>query len=206
MSPRAATIDAGSAPGAGSAAAHPEAEGPALSPPVAEARLRALRDEHFEFVWRSLRRLGVADADTDDAVQQVFITASSKLDAIADGSERSFLFGVALRVASHARRAVRRRGEVSGDALDACADGAPAPDDLLEQRRARALLDEVLEGLPLDVRAVFILFEMEELSLSEIAEMLGIPQGTAASRLRRGRERFQAEIARIEARRARRVR
>jgi RNA polymerase sigma-70 factor, ECF subfamily len=175
----------------------------AVPAPGAEARLRALRDAHFEFVWRAVRRLGVADADTDDAVQQVFIVAASKLDAIQEGSAKSFLFNVALRVASHARRSVRRRGEVSGDALDGCPSGAPASDELLEQRRARVLLDEVLQTLPLDVRAVFILFELEEMDLAEIAALLGIPRGTAASRLRRGRERFEAEIRRLKAREAR---
>lgn len=164
-----------------------------------EARLRALRDQHFEFVWRSVRRLGVPEADVDDAVQEVFITAARKLDAVEPGRERGFLFAIALRMASHARRAERRRAEAFGDALDACPDGTPGADELLEQRRARALLDEVLDSLPLDVRAVFILFELEEMALGEIAALLGIPKGTAASRLRRGRERFQAEIARIEA-------
>ena len=172
--------------------------------PGDEARLRALRDEHYEFVWRSVRRLGVADADADDAVQQVFITAATRLDAILPGRERAFLFGVGMRMASHARRAVRRRGETTLDALDDRADDAPAADALLEQRRARALLDEVLEALPLDVRAVFVLFELEELGITEIAELLDIPRGTVASRLRRGRERFEAEIARVKARQQRR--
>jgi RNA polymerase sigma-70 factor (ECF subfamily) len=172
------------------------------APPVAgaEARLRALRDEHFEFVWRALRRLGVADADTDDAVQQVFITAAGKLDDIHEGSAKSFLFGVALRVASHARRSVKRRAEVGSEALDGCLSGTPETDELLDQRRARTLLDEVLQTLPLDVRAVFILFELEEMDLAEIAALLGIPRGTVASRLRRGRERFEAEIRRLQAR------
>src|SRR4051812_29691540 len=78
-----------------------------------DARMRAIQHEHFEFVWRSVRRLGVPDADADDAVQQVFIVTSRRLETIPDGSERAFLFGTAIRVASHARRAIRRRGEVS---------------------------------------------------------------------------------------------
>jgi RNA polymerase sigma-70 factor (ECF subfamily) len=184
----------------------PPAWGVAKSAARADTRLRALREEHFEFVWRSLRRLGVAEADTDDAVQQVFIIVADKLEAIDAGSEKSFLFGIALRVASHARRAVQRRSEVDGEGIEEMVDGAPAADELLEQRRARALLDEVLQALPLDVRAVFILFELEEMSLADIARLLEIPQGTAASRLRRGRERFEAEVARIKARQARRAR
>jgi len=78
---------------------------------------------------------------------------------------------------------------------------APSAEDLVDRRRARELLDQVLESIPLDVRAVFILFEMEEMTLAEIAALLGIPSGTAASRLRRGRELFQAEITRLKARR-----
>src|SRR5690242_17321725 len=81
---------------------------------LAASRLRALQEEHFEFLWRSLRRLGVPEADVDDAVQQVFLVAARR--EILPGSERSFLFATALRVASHARRTLRRRRE-SGEAV-----------------------------------------------------------------------------------------
>jgi RNA polymerase sigma-70 factor (ECF subfamily) len=178
-------------------------------PGEAAVRFRAIRDEHFEFVWRSVRRLGVPDADVDDAVQQVFIVASRRLDEIAVGSERSFLFGTAMRVAMQVRRTLRRRGEVSlsedaaqGPAMEP-PDTGPDAEELLAQRRARATLDEVLETLPLDVRAVFVLFELEEMRVPEIASLLGIPLGTAASRLRRGRELFQEELARVKARQKR---
>jgi RNA polymerase sigma-70 factor (ECF subfamily) len=164
-----------------------------------EARLRAMRHEHFEFVWRSVRRLGVPEADADDATQQVFIVAAGKLRVIAEGSERAFLFGAALRVASHVRRSHRRRGEVTY-AVTEPEDASPSAEELIDRRRARALLDEVLESLPLDVRAVFVLFELEEMTLSEIATILGIPPGTAASRLRRGRELFQSAVARLRLR------
>ncbi|MCC6554812.1 MAG: sigma-70 family RNA polymerase sigma factor [Polyangiaceae bacterium] len=166
-----------------------------------EARFRAIRDAHFELVWRSVRRLGVPEADADDAVQQVFIVAARRLQVIRPGSERAFLFATALRVAWHARRSRQRRGEVAGEAREAL-DGAPSPEELMDQRRARALLDEALEALPLDARAVFILFELEEMTQSQIAALLELPPGTVASRLRRGREEFQAAIARIKARAA----
>jgi RNA polymerase sigma-70 factor (ECF subfamily) len=187
--------------------------------PGGEARLRAIRDQHFEFVWRSVRRLGVPEADADDAVQQVFIVASRRLASITEGSERAFLFGTALRVASHARRAAKRRGEVplhdEGPQATSSVPRSPAEqgssigehassaEDLIDQRRARALLDDVLESLPMDMRAVFVLFELEEMTLAEIAALLGLPGGTVASRLRRGRELFQAEITRLKARRRR---
>ncbi|MBK8259194.1 MAG: sigma-70 family RNA polymerase sigma factor [Polyangiaceae bacterium] len=164
-------------------------------------KLRALQEEHFEFLWRSLRRLGVPEADVDDAVQQVFLVAARRV--IQPGSERSFLFATALRVASHARRTLRRRRE-SDEAVPEQTDHTPSPEELLDQRRARALLDEVLEVLPMDVRAVFILFELEELTVVQIAKMLDIPVGTAASRLRRGREMFQEAVARVRSQTQRR--
>lgn len=168
---------------------------------LSAAKLRAMREEHFEFLWRSLRRLGVPEADVDDAVQQVFLVAARR--EIQPGAERSFLFATALRVASHARRTLRRRRE-SGDDVPEQTDATPSPEELLDQRRARALLDEVLESLPLDVRAVFILFELEEMTVVEIASMLEIPLGTASSRLRRGREQFHQAVARIKAAQAQR--
>ena len=79
------------------------------------ARLRAMMDNHFETVWRSLRRLGVPEAGADDAAQQVFVVASRRLDEITVGGERGYLLGIALRVASDARRALARRREVSID-------------------------------------------------------------------------------------------
>ena len=165
------------------------------------ARLRAMQEEHFEFLWRSLRRLGVPEADVDDAVQQVFLVAARR--TIQPGAERSFLFATALRVASHARRTLRRRREAD-EPVPEQTDATPSPEELLDQRRARALLDEVLEALPLDVRAVFILFELEEMTVVEIAAILGLPPGTAASRLRRGRELFQQTVARVRANATRR--
>src|SRR5687768_4166665 len=73
------------------------------------ARVREMLDADFDFIWRLLRRLGVDEADVDDAAQRVFIVASSKLDQIQVGSERTFLFSTALRVASANRRNVGRR-------------------------------------------------------------------------------------------------
>lgn len=162
-------------------------------------RLRVLVDAHYDFVWRSLRRLGVHDADVDDAAQQVFVTASRKLEAIRRGCERSFLFQTALRVASDSRRTRRRRREVAEDELgytEEPRDPAPATDDLVDLRRARAQLDEILDDMPLDLRAVFVLFELDEATLAEISALLHVPVGTVASRLRRARLQFREAATR----------
>src|SRR5438105_10514602 len=85
--------------------------------PRDQARLRALVSDHVDFIWRSLRRLGVLEADLGDAAQQVFLVTARKLDLVRHGSERAFLFQTAVRVASDSRRTRRRRREVSSDVL-----------------------------------------------------------------------------------------
>jgi RNA polymerase sigma-70 factor (ECF subfamily) len=139
----------------------------------------------------------VPESRVDDAAQEVFVIASQKLGAIREGSERSYLFGTALRVASQMRRSAVMRHEVGVSTPPEMEAIASRPDELLDRGRARALLDAVLDSLDDDVRAVFVLYELEELETKEIAELLGIPAGTVASRLRRGREAFEAKVSRL---------
>jgi RNA polymerase sigma-70 factor (ECF subfamily) len=167
------------------------------------ARLRAIVRDNYAFLWRSLRRLGVAQADLDDAAQRVLGVLARRVTDVADGSERAFLFQTALRVAREVRRAHRRdRVALDPERVNAAADPAPLADEALAKAEARALLDEVLDAMPLDVRAVFVLFELEQLTTGEIAALLGLPAGTVSSRLRRGREEFEAIARRLRARRA----
>lgn len=163
---------------------------------VAPDRLRALFDAHFDFVWRSLRRLGVPEATVDDATQEVFLVLSRRLDDVELGCEKSFLFSTALRVASTARRSHARRG-AHDDSVDELVDGAPSPSDVVDRQNARRVLDRVLAALDLDLRAVFVLYELEEMTMAEIAAALDLAPGTVASRLRRARETFAAEAARV---------
>lgn len=165
-----------------------------------DARTRVLVDEHFNFIWRSLRRMGVPEADVDDAVQEVFIVASRRVDSIEPGCERSFLFGTAIRVASNRRRQVARRREQRDATIIDIRDPAPDPEATTEFARTREKLQRVLDELSVELRAVFVLFEIEELSVPQIAELVGIPEGTVASRLRRAREAFQAAVRRAHAR------
>jgi RNA polymerase sigma-70 factor (ECF subfamily) len=166
------------------------AEGVSGSPASAE-RLRAIVDAEYDFVWRSLRRLGVADRDVDDALQQVMLTLSRKLPLVRPGCERSFLFQTALRVAADRRRSEKRRREVVTDVVEDRADETPSVEMLMDLHRARSKLDEILDSMTLDLRAVFALFELDQMTLTEIAELLGVPRGTVASRLRRAREDFK---------------
>jgi RNA polymerase sigma-70 factor (ECF subfamily) len=71
----------------------------------------------------------------------------------------------------------------------------PSADDVADLRRARALLDEIIDGMPLELRVVFILSEIEQMTAASIAELEGIPPGTVASRLRRAREVFRGRLS-----------
>jgi len=161
---------------------------------AASDRMETLVAAHHAFVWRSLRRLGVPDRDVDDACQQVFMVAHRRLAQIASEGERSFLFQTALRVAADWRRAHKRRCEQPGiDLLDVPDLGA-SPEELMDRRRARVVLDGVLAAMPLKLRAVFVLFELEEMTMGEIAALSDLRPGTVASRLRRARQMFQQAV------------
>jgi RNA polymerase sigma-70 factor (ECF subfamily) len=159
--------------------------------PDASARdFSALVRAEIDFVWRQLRRLGLSRADADDATQQVFLVAARRRAQLLAGKERSFLYGTALRVAANVRRSVQRRREVDASLAEPPLD-APLPDEMLERRRARALLDSLLARLPEELSRVLVLAEVEELTVAAVAALEGIPAGTAASRLRRARDAFR---------------
>ena len=174
----------------------------APSPPRApEARLTEMLDVHYRLVWRTLRRLGVPPDRVDDAAQEVYIIAARKLEVVEPGCEKRYLLGTAVRVAANYRRARAARPEVSDEEqLARETDPAPSADRLLDQKRMRELLDEVLDSMSRDLRAVFVLFELEGLSVPEIADLTGAPIGTVASRLRRARAGFHGAVRRFRAR------
>jgi RNA polymerase sigma-70 factor (ECF subfamily) len=166
---------------------------------IPDVRLREIFSDHFAFVWRVLRRLGLQAADADDAAQSVFIIAAQKRELIEAGKERGFLSAVALRVVLDVRKKTRRRREELSGAVEML-PMAPTQEQRLEDQEARKILDDILEGMPLDLRAVFVLFELEQLSAPEIAVALDIPVGTVASRLRRARESFERAVQRFRLR------
>ena len=162
-------------------------------------RVAAMLQQHFKLVWRTVRRLGVSEAACDDAAQHVFIVAADRLEQIPPGKERAFLLGTACRVAANARRTQARRPEVNDDErLTREKHPSPDPEQLLQMKQMRELLDELLARLSDDLRTVFVLFELERLSSADIAEMLGIPIGTVASRLRRARAAFEAQVEQLK--------
>lgn len=163
---------------------------------VNDGRLRSIVSDHFDVLWRFLKRLGISDGDADDAVQEVVLVLARKLDQVEAGAERSFVLSTAFRVASGFKRQSRRRREVDDSELAALESPELGPEALAEKRRLRAVLQRVLDELPIELRAVFVLYELEELTMAEIAQSLDLPPGTVASRLRRSRELFESLASR----------
>jgi len=161
--------------------------------------LKTLFQCHYAATWRLLRRLGVSLLDLDDAAQEVFWVAARRLDDIEAGRERSFLYGVALRVASGHLRRKSPALALESEGPSRLVDQGPSPEQVLEQRQARQLLDRVIGAMPMELRTVFVLHELEGLQVAQIADIEGIPVGTASSRLRRAREEFSASAKRVRA-------
>jgi RNA polymerase sigma-70 factor, ECF subfamily len=161
------------------------------------SRLERMVAGDYRLIWRLLRRLGLPPAAADDGAQQVFLIAAERLADIQPGRERAFAYGTALRVAQTARRKLQR--ETPGlDVHDRTLQArGPDPEQQLTQQRTRDLLDRTLARLPLELRAVFVLFELEGLTSPEIAALSELPLGTVASRIRRAREQFR-ELVRAE--------
>jgi RNA polymerase sigma-70 factor (ECF subfamily) len=157
--------------------------------------------EHFRFVWRSLRRLGVPESDASDAAQDVFLVVHRRLGEFEGRSKMTtWLFGIALRVARDRKRlAHNRRRSDDSSPLDTAADDRVDIAGEAEKREALRLLESLLDELPDEQRAVFCLFELDGLGGEAIAEMLEIPVGTVHSRLRLAREAFDRNLKRVQA-------
>jgi RNA polymerase sigma-70 factor (ECF subfamily) len=158
-----------------------------------------LYKDEFSYVWRTLRRLGVPDRDLPDVTHDFFVVVFRQLQAY-DRSRplRPWLFGIAFRVVSDHRRTARYAREVLQDPPE-IPDHAPGADDHVAAARARRQVQKVLDALDLERRAVFVMHDLDETPVPEIATALGIPLATAYSRLRLAREDVAAAIRRLRA-------
>jgi RNA polymerase sigma-70 factor (ECF subfamily) len=162
-------------------------------------RLRALVHDHYPFVWRTLRALGLGDADVDDAAQQVMCVLARRIAEVRPGAERAFLFSTATSVVGTWRRSVRRHPQGSEVGLEALPAPIPSTEELIDERRAHEVLQQIIHTMPVELRVAFVLYEVEEMTTPAIASIIGVPVGTVASRLRRARELFQAIAKRMQA-------
>ena len=165
----------------------------------------ALVAAHLSVVWRLLRRLGLSPEDADDATQEVFVIAVGKLDRIEPEKERSFLYGIAVRLASRHHRSsnLRESRTVRGLDVDQYRSRELSADELIDRKDGLAFLDQILAEMTPDLRTTFALYELEEMTMAEIAALTETPMGTVASRLRRAREHFQEAVKRLQTQRAR---
>ena len=176
--------------------------------PVRDASARAatssvsfvsLYREHFAYVWRALRRLGIRDADLPDLTHDVFVVVYRKLaDFDATRPAKPWLFGICFRTAldkkrRHASFKERLSDSIDDHAIASVPDGAA----VTEAHEAHATVMKALDVLDLDKRAVFVLHELEGLSMPEIANVVDAPLNTLYSRLRLAREAFVAEVRRL---------
>lgn len=157
--------------------------------------------EHFAFVWRSAKRLGVFDAALDDVVQEVFVIVHRRLEEFEGRSSvRTWLFGITLRVARDHRRSTARKspeGSVDPDTLRAT---APGPGESMEKAEAVRLLYALLDEMDDERREIFVMAELEQMTMPDIAATLGINVNTAYARLRAARIAFEGALERHRAR------
>lgn len=159
----------------------------------AEISADELVERHGDFVFRTLGRFGVPEADRADMGQEVFMVALRRgADARKDKLE-PWLFGIARRVASGYRRRAHRRHEQASDQLACEPDQAPSPEEAAARAEAVLRLERILDAMSLDQRAVFVMYEVEGRTGAEIAADMGVPVQTVFSRLRRARAVFEKE-------------
>jgi RNA polymerase sigma-70 factor (ECF subfamily) len=177
--------------------AEPPAAGLAQAGGAGRPDVTLLFREHGPFVFRVLRRLGVREADIDDALQEVFLVAYRRADTFeARSSWRTWLYGIAVRVAAAFRRKAHVRRETMESAPEQTDPRAGAEAELV-QRQLLAHLDLALAELDDDKRAAFVLYEVEGMTMAEVAEALGCPLQTAYSRYRVASERVATKLRRV---------
>ena len=167
-----------------------------------DVAFRALYDAHFDFVWRTFRRLGLQEADCYDASQEAFLTIRRKYTLFeARSTLRTWIFGICVGTARNKKRALLRanRGRASDSAIASAASQDASAEQAVSLRDARRLLEEIMGTMSPSLRASFVMFEIEQLSAEDIGEALGIPAATVRSRVRLAREHYDRAVKRLRA-------
>jgi len=177
--------------------------GDAADPAASGLRLRELYDVYFDFVWRSLRRLGVQDSMMDDAAQDVYMVVHRRLPEFkAQAQIKTWLFSIVLRVAQNYRRSARRRSAHLTDVSTGPIETAAVPEsqgplELAARQEAAVLLHKLLARMDDQKRSLLILVELEEMTVVQAAEALNINVNTAYSRLRAARLAFEEAVLQL---------
>lgn len=167
--------------------------------------LAAVYAGQFDWVWHTLRRLGIAQRNLADVTHDVFVVVHQRAHTYDPSRPlRPWLFGVAYRVARDHLSLGRNRNESVGEAVEV-ADAAPSQDDRVAESEARALVLAALQSLDLERRVVFILHDLEEQPMREISDALDVPDKTLYARLKVAREQFVAAVRRLRMQRGERL-
>jgi RNA polymerase sigma-70 factor (ECF subfamily) len=157
----------------------------------------AVYRDYFDFVWSSARRQGAGLEAIDDLVQEVFIVIHGRLHTLEHPEAlRSWIYGIVRRTVSTYHRSRRTKRDSGSAPLLKSQTREPSPLDVAEHRDQVKLLWSLLDKLDSAKREVFVLAELEELTVPEIADLLGIPLNTVYSRLRAARQEFDEAFAR----------
>ena len=158
-------------------------------------------ESQLPYVWHSLRRLGVRGAEREDLAHDVFMVVHRRLSSYDPTRPlRPWLFGIAFRVVSDHRRSARVQRELLDAAPEQRPGAGPAPDARRIADDQRRLVLAALATLPLDRRAVFVMYELDGVAMADIADTLGMSRNTCYSHLRRGHKQFAATVTELRAR------
>lgn len=167
--------------------------------------LEAVYASQREFVWLTLQRMGVRRSDLEDVFQDVFVIVHRRLHTYRREAKLSaWLYGICLRcVARHRRRAFRRRESPDGVELEPqdanlWQSGVTAPDQQLDERQNQERLNQLLDALDPEHRAMIVMYEIEELGCAQISELTGVKLGTVHSRLHTARNKLAAAAQRLK--------
>lgn len=162
-----------------------ELEAGPLAPVAAPAAFTQVYDEHFTFVWRTLRMLGVSDGVLEDAAQDVFAVVSRQLDDFSGrASLRTWIFAIVQRTAANYRRKYRRKVKPLVPLGEVVAGHEPTPHAHAEALEAAGRIERFCASLDPDRRALFVLSLLEQLPAPEVARALALPLNTVYSRVR----------------------
>jgi len=161
----------------------------------------ALYKQHFAFVWRNLRRLGVPESGLRDAAQDVFMVVHRRSNEFEGrGTAQAWLYSILRRVAADHRRRGRRKDLANAEQTDTLSDPSePGPEHRASRGEAMRLLLKLLSELDEDKRELLVLVDLEGLSVPEAAETLDCNLNTAYSRLRMARQLMQEGLERHRA-------
>jgi RNA polymerase sigma-70 factor (ECF subfamily) len=187
---------------AGNTAQHPSDESTGLI----QAGFDAIYESMVDYVWNVVCRMGVPQADAEDVVQEVFFTVYRRLGEFEGRAQlKTWVFTIAVHLAQHYFRTHARkpgdRASAKGTEIQTLVDQQEnGPANQIERKERYDALDRVLDQLDGAKRLVFVLAELEQLTLVEIGEIVGANPNTVATRLRAARQAFEKALARFQTR------